>query len=136
MSNKKNNNNQKESKTYIDLLYMTPEVKSAKDIATLFENDSTVSVQLWEEMNVLELELVNENSIDFEPLEVAFKDPSDAAFVKNRNIKTIFALSLNEAELNNTIPYFEKLIDNFSGFVCADTVDFTPVYAGSSKKPN
>ncbi|HWT73717.1 MAG TPA: hypothetical protein VN258_03215 [Mobilitalea sp.] len=134
MANKKNNTSQKAVKTYVDLLYMTPSELHAKDIAAFFQNTIGLTVQLWEEMNVLELELSSENSIDFEPLPVNFKDPSDAAFVKNRGIKTIFTINLCEADLNNVIPYFEQLTDSFSGFICADTVDFTPVYAGSSKK--
>lgn len=134
MSNKKNSSNQKEIQNYIDLLYMSPELITAKDIALLFESTDKLSIQLWEEMNVVELELPNQNSIDFEPLEISFKDPSDAAFVKNRNIKTIFAINMNEADLNSVIPYYEQLVDKFSGFVCADTADFAPVYAGSTKK--
>lgn len=134
MSNKKNNTNQKEVKNYLDLLYMTPETINATDIALSFEGVASLSVQLWAEMNVVELELPNQNTVDFEPLEVSFKDPSDAAFVKNRNIKTIFAISMSEADLDSVVPYFEQLVQKFSGFVCADTEDFTPVFAGSSKK--
>jgi hypothetical protein len=121
-------------KKYIDLLYMTPTGVNAKDIAELFTAVKGITIQLWEEMNVLELELSNQNSIDFEPVDPDFKDPSDAAFVKNRGIKTIFALNLCEADLQTSIPLFEQITEKFSGFVCADTEDFKPVYAGSSKK--
>lgn len=134
MANKNNNSSKKTVKNYIDLLYMTPTEVSAREIASLLQNNQGVAVQLWEEMNVLELELSNENSVDFEPLEVNFKDPSDAAFVKNRNIKTIFAINLCEDDLKNAIPYFEQITASFSGFVCADTDDFQPVYSGSSKR--
>lgn len=133
MANKKISN-QKSVKTYIDLLYMTPIDVTAKDIAQLLQDNKDLTIQLWEEMNVLELELPNENPIDFEPLEVNFKDPSDIAFVRNRNIKTIFTISLCEDDLKSMLVYFEQLTQKLSGFVCADSVDFTPVYAGSSKK--
>jgi hypothetical protein len=128
------NSDLKPEKKYIDLLYMTPSEVSARDIAEVFGDGGEVTVQLWEEMNVLELELSNQNSIDFEPLGTSFKDPSDAAFVKNRGIKTIFAVNLCESDLKNAAPYFERLVGRFSGFMCADSEDFTPVYAGTSKR--
>lgn len=133
MANKKNSN-QKEVKSYIDLLYMTPSEITAKDMSLVLQDNKGLTIQLWEEMNVLELELSSENPIDFESLEVNFKDPSDASFVRNRNIKTIFSISICEDDLKAMLPYFEQIIQKFSGFVCADSIDFTPVYAGSSKK--
>lgn len=127
-------NNKKQEKQYIDLLYMTPSAITAKDIAELMEGMKGITVQLWEEMNVLELELPGGNSVDFEALDTNFKDPSDAAFVKNRNIRTIFALNLCEADLNLLVPAFDQLVAKFGGFVCADSTDFNPVYSGSSKR--
>jgi hypothetical protein len=129
-----NKNQQKPVKNYIDLLYMTPSVITAKDIAALLQDTKGITVQLWEEMNILELELSNENSIDFESLNPNFKDPSDSAFVKNRDIKTIFAISLSETDLNTVVPYFDQLVAKHGGFVCADSDDFNPVYSGSSKR--
>lgn len=130
----KNLNNQKTVKNYIDLLFMTPSEVTAKDIAALLQNSKGITLQLWEEMNVLELELPNGNSVDFESLDPGFKDPSDAAFVKNRNIRTIFAMNLCDSDLMTVTPYFDLIVEKFSGFVCADSADFTPVYSGSSKR--
>lgn len=121
-------------KKYIDLLYMTPSEIKAKDIVTILQGETEIKTQLWEEMNVLELELANSNSMDLEPVEPDFKDPSDSAFVKNRNIKTIFAIQLCEEDLNTAVDVFEKIIAHYSGFLCADTIDFSPVYAGSSQR--
>jgi hypothetical protein len=125
---------QKAVKNYIELLYMTPQEIRAKDIAQILQGTPGFTAQLWEEMNILELELPNQDSVDFEPVETAFKDPSDAAFIKNRNIETIFAINLCEADLNTVIAIFENIVGQFSGFLCADSEDFTPVYVGSSKK--
>jgi hypothetical protein len=133
MANKKTNSKLVDTNTYIDMLYMTPEEVTAKDIKTLLENESSLDFELWEEMNVLELILPNKSSIDFDPLEVNFKDPSDASFVKNRRIKTIFAINIAEADLPTVIPYFEQIVNKFTGFLCADTEDFNPVYVGTSK---
>jgi hypothetical protein len=41
---------------------------------------------------------------------------------------------MSEEDLPAVTEYFNQLVDKFSGFVCADSDDFTPVYAGSSKR--
>ncbi len=133
MANKNKNTAQKVVKNYIDLFYMTSSEVRAKDLAEVMQNTPGITVELWDEMNVLELELSNQNSVDFEPVAPSFSDPSDAAFIKNRNIKTIFAVNLCEDDINTLIPIFEKLIDQYLGFLCADSADFKPIYAGSSK---
>ncbi len=126
----KNKNSHEEVKKYLDLLYMTPQAINAKDIALVLEKINGITTQLWEEMNILELELANEYSVDFEPIATAFQDPFDASFINKHNIKTIFALSLCEKDLNTVVGYFNEIISQYSGFLCADSEDFTPVYAG------
>ncbi len=134
MAKKTSDSKQKISKKYIDLFYMTPSTVTARDIADLLQENKGLSLQVWEEMNVLEIELPNENSIDFEPVEPSFQDPSDAAFIKNRNIKTIFAITICEDDIRLVVPYFEQLIATYAGFVCSDSADFNPVYAGTTAK--
>lgn len=119
---------------YIDLLYMTSQEISAKEIADLLQENVGLTIELWAEMDVLEFILPNQNSVDFEAIDPDFKTPSDASFVKNRGIKSVYSINLCEDDLSVVTPYFEQLVEKFSGFVCADSEDFTPVYAGSSKK--
>lgn len=135
MSEKKKGLPKQSVKQYVDLLYMTPSKITAKDIASLFGETFGLTIELWAEMDVLELILPNQNSVDFEPADITFKNSSDAAFVKNRGISTIYYISLCQEDIPEVIPYFEQLVNQFSGFVCADSEDFTPVYAGSSKRP-
>ncbi len=121
-------------KNYIDLFYMSPLELNVRDLSLLLRDTPSLSVELWEEMNILELELSNQNNIDFEPLSIAsFSSPSDAAFIKNRNIKTIFAISLCDTDLDTVTALFKGIIEKYSGFLCADTQNFMPVYSGSSE---
>lgn len=124
-------NGKKTIKRYVELFYMTPREVSAKDIAEIFRDMKGITVQLWEEMNVLELDLPGEGSMDFEPIEPSFSNPSDKAFIRDRNIRTIFAITLCEADLQSAVMYFKAIVEKHSGFVCSDTEDFQPVYAGT-----
>jgi hypothetical protein len=132
MAKKGKVSDQKVVKNYLNLFYMTPNEVCAKDIAEFFQADKGLVIELWESMNVLELELSNQNSIDFEPVDASFRDPSDASFIKNRRIKTIFGIMLCDTDLSLAIPYFEQLVDKFGGFVCTDSDNFNPFYAGSA----
>lgn len=135
MSDKKQKpNNSKPVKSYLDLLYMTPNEVTAKELAGLLKCMEKATIELWDEMNVLEIEFPNQNTVDFEPVEVEFKDPSDAAFVKNRNIRTIFAINLAEEDLETVKNLFETIISRYAGFLCTDSADFQPVLAGSAAK--
>jgi hypothetical protein len=134
MANKKSHSNLKADKKYIDLFYMTPSEVTAMDLAVFFQDGNKISAELWPEMNILEVELLNENSVDFEPVEISFQDPSDAAFIKNRKIHTIFNIHLCDSDLDSMSAYFELITDKYDGFICADSADFTPVYAGNSKR--
>ena len=133
MAKKSKASDQKSVKNYLNLFYMTPSEVCAKDMSESFQADKGLVIELWEAMNVLELELSNQNSIYFEPVEASFRDPSDASFIKNRNIKTIFGITVCDNDLTSAIPYFEQLVDRFGGFVCTDSDNFNPFYAGSAK---
>lgn len=126
--------NQKIIKKYLNLFYMTPKQIEAKNIARFLETIQGSNVELWEAVNVLEITLSNENAVAFEPIDVDFKDPSDASFVKNRGIQTIFALSILESDLDEVTSYFHKIIDEFGGFLCTDSSDFQPTYVGKAEK--
>jgi hypothetical protein len=111
-----------------DWFYMTPYEVTAKMIATLLKTQCNVSVDLWEEMNILQIELPNRIIVDFEPIIINFKDPSDAAFVKNRNIQTIFEVTMEEAALKEMKEVLKLIFNEWDGFLCADTDDFKPIY--------
>jgi hypothetical protein len=131
----KNNKNNIRSKTELkpitknmDLLYMTTAEIRAKDMANLFQENEKCKVELWDEMNVLELELPNTNYVDFESLEVNF---SDLALLENMNIQTAFAIRLKEEDYSTALLYFKQIQEAFGGFICADTEDFSPIYVGT-----
>lgn len=116
---------------YHELLYMTPVIVTAKEIASLLMDHKGIKLELWEEMNILEIELPSLNTVDIEPVEVNFLNSSDAAFVKNRGIRTIFAVTLKEDDLLSVKDCFHTIIERFSGFLCTDSEDFKPIHVGS-----
>lgn len=85
-------------------------------------------IELWEAMNILQIELADKRTVDFEPLGYSFKEPSDVYFIKNRNIKTIFAVTLEKGTVDLFKPVLKILLEEWNGFLCADSADFKPIY--------
>lgn len=112
----------------LELLYMSTSELDAKAVVEYFKAESNIVIDLWEAMNVFEIELPNKVTVDFEPVDINFKNTSDAAFVKNRNIKSIFSFYIEEQDFEVLKPYMESLVSKFGGFVCSDTEDFQPFY--------
>lgn len=128
--NKTKNPNNSKVNIITDWFYMTPSEINAKSIAQLIESECHTPVDLWEEMNILQIELSNKETVDFEPMSIDFKDPSDIAFINNRNIKTIFAVYIASGTLEDELKSILKVMFNqWNGFLCADSQDFKPIYS-------
>jgi hypothetical protein len=112
-----------------DYFYMSPNQITAKMMDERIQVQDGIQVDLWEEMNILQIEFPNKLTVDFEPMSNEFKDSSDAAFIKNRNIKTVFAVTIDAGAFPLVKPLLKKIITEFDGFLCADSVDFKPLYA-------
>ena len=126
---KSNTESDKNKKVIItDWYYMTPFEVNAKMIADRLKIKGISEVELWETMNILQIELADKRTVDFEPLGYSFKDPSDAAFIRNRNIKTIFTVTLEEGTVDLFKPVLKILLEEWNGFLCADSADFKPIY--------
>jgi DNA mismatch repair ATPase MutL len=115
-------------KLVTDWFFMTPSEINAKMIVDILKLKSNLQADIWEELNILQIELPGKTTMDFEPVNIDFKDPSDAAFIKNRNIKTIFAVTIEEGAFEEMKEVFKQLIEEFEGFLCADSADFKPIY--------
>lgn len=128
--NKQGNFKNPNSMAITDWFYMTPSEINAKSIAQLIEAECDTPVELWEEMNILQIELSNKVTIDFEPMGLNFKDSSDMEFINSRNIHTIFTVYIASGVLEDEFKNILKVILNrWEGFLCADSQEFQPAYS-------
>lgn len=117
----------KKVKHTIDLFYMTPTNISVTELKEAIDKDGNLA-HVWEELKVLQIELPNGNTIDFESMKPEFKEPSDSAFIKNRNISTIYAITIEEEDFDHGKSYFCEILNKLGGFICSDSDDFKPIY--------
>lgn len=135
-SNFQNKNKKTNSKNKIitDWFYMTPSEVNAKSIAQLIEAECNTPVDLWEEMNIFQIELSNKVTVDFEPMSIDLKESSDIAFINEHNIKTIFAVYIASGTLDHELKNILKaLFNQWKGFLCADSDDFHPIISENCK---
>lgn len=117
----------KNEKHPLNLFYMSPNNVMVKDLKEVIDKGGKL-VQIWEELRVLQIELPNGNTVDFESMKPEFKDPSDGAFIKNRNINSLYAVTVEEEDFNEVKSSLYKIIEELGGFFCTDSDDFKPIY--------
>lgn len=117
-----------EKKKVMELLYMTTSEIKAVNIKEAVGQLGDITVEIWEDLNVVQLVLHNTDTVDFEPMELDFNEDSDKAFVKNRDIKTIFYVTVDEEDFDQIKSVFRGIIEKLGGFFCTDSNDFRPIY--------
>ena len=109
-------------------LMLSKEVGANEVIAALKERGMS-GLDVWEAMGVFSLEAKEGYSVDFEEIDIkeTFVDASDLAFIKNREIHSIFGFRATENQIEVLKPYFKVMTEIFGGFACSDSDDFQPM---------
>lgn len=105
--------------------YMASGEVTAKDLAEVIRPLNLGELDLWEEMNILSMELKDGTTIDFEFLSGGFKDEKDKQFLVKNNYQTIFTVSISE-ESAAVKELFRKIVTVYPGGFHADSIDFMP----------
>lgn len=123
----------KEVKKCFELLFMSKKEIDTRYIYNRIKEMEGILSDYWEGADVLEIEFPEKSSVDVEPISNELKHPSDIAFIKNREIQSVFAVTTYEDVLEQTKEIFTKIINETGGFLCSDSEDFKPFYIGESE---
>ncbi|MDF2868638.1 MAG: hypothetical protein K0R05_213 [Anaerocolumna sp.] len=115
----------KKEASITDWFFMCKQEITAKDIAEYLKQLNLGELDLWEELNILALEIGDRNSIDFEGLTGGFKGEDDIAFMKRHGFVTVFTVTASE-DSTSIRGLFDGILKQFPGAFCADTEDFKP----------
>lgn len=130
----KSNSNKNNNKTaaITDWFFMSKQEITAKDIAQCLQPLNLGELDLWEELNILALEIGEKNSIDFEGLTGGFRDKEDISFMNQHGFVTVFTVTVRE---DSTLirGVFDEILKQFPGAFCADTEDFKPYIMSRSE---
>lgn len=126
--NSKKANEAVKAKEY-DMFLMLSKEAGANDVITALKERGMSGLDVWESMGVFNLEAKEGDGVDFEEIDITetFVDSSDLAFIKNRDIHTIYSFRATEAQIEGLKPYIKEITDIFGGFACSDSDDFQPM---------
>jgi len=140
MANNKKNNKKKAPKwnnskaetvkaKEFDMFLMICKEAGANDVIAALKERGMSGLDVWESMGVFNLEAKEGDGVDFEEIDITetFVDASDLAFIKNREIHTIYSFRATESQIEGLKPYLKEITEIFGGFACSDSDDFQPM---------
>lgn len=132
--NKKKNSNQKQAPTNLNKtellqnwLFMSCQDITARNIKEFLDDDSSLSIEIWDELGILEITSGDDGTLDFEQIDVDLKDDYSNQFLADHQIKSLFFVHLNLTDTDTCHKIMRKITQHFNAFFCGDTEDFTPM---------
>ena len=95
--NKKVSTVKKNVKKILEFYYMSPEIMNAKELSLCIQAVPQEQVEVWNELNLVEVVLENDSLI-FQDARECFVDPLDQEFIDSRHIQTIYQISYDESD--------------------------------------
>lgn len=108
-------------------LYMNQQEITLAQIGQAVDPVRYPEVHLWAEMGVLEIEVAEKASVDFEAMECDLEDEVGNAFLAENKVKTLVMITIVPAAWEESKALMTEICTKCGGFFCGDTEDFTPV---------
>lgn len=122
---------QKRKKKILEFYYMTPEQTDAKELTMLIHSVDEEKVDVWQELNLLEV-VLDSDSLIFQDGRECFVDPLDLQFIEEHNIKSIYVVSYEEGDSVKARQVIKEILEAKGGFICSDTEDFEPMFTAET----
>ena len=113
------------AKEYRSFLYMLPGNITAKELAEKLDFMEKEAVEVWTEVNLLELTLGN-GTFTFEDMMEDLSSTEDVALLEKLNVKQVYACDYEASDAENVQKIMKCLIETVGGFMGSDTEDFEP----------
>ena len=111
----------------LEYYYMTPEQTDAKEMTTLIKSVDEEKIDVWPELNLMEV-VLDSDSLIFQDGRECFIDPLDLQFLEERKIQSIYVVSYEEGDSAKAKTVIREILKAKGGFICSDTEDFEPMY--------
>ena len=107
-----------------DWLYFCPAEIGVRELHDVLSTE--YETEIWEDAGVLEISIPEAGSVDVE--ELIELDEFLEAYMAERELKTVFAVTLKPDEYEKAKLVMEKIKDTIGGYFCGDTDDFQPEF--------
>ena len=106
-------------------LYLSEGEVKLRQIYELLK-DSQWNAEYWDEAEVLEVELPEAGSVDFEDLEGTLGDEESDAWLQEQQIHTVFAVTIRPDDYELAKNVMEHIVSLVGGYFCADNETLQP----------
>ena len=111
----------------LELLYMAKQEVTVKDLERPLI-DKLEEIHVWPEIGIMELNLPSGVIADVETLTEYMDDVEDLKFMEERQLKSVYAITVEEQALEELKKYVKDWIKEYGGILCSDSDDFKPIY--------
>lgn len=108
-----------------NFLYMLPEKFSAKQLSEIPEFLKPGQIEVWTEMNLLEITLAN-GTITFEDMMDNLTGEADRRLLASMKITQVYACDYEESDSLKVQELMKCLLARTGGVLASDTEDFKP----------
>lgn len=112
----------------LELLYMATQPVTTEQLKEVLADTDAAEVHVWTELDIMEITMKSTVTVDVETMNGFMEDEEDLAFMKEHNIQSVYAITVEEPALEEFKGYAKKFVESFGGFLCSDSDDFMPVY--------
>lgn len=117
----------KNVKTIYEFYYMSPVAMNAKELSLCIASVPEENVEVWNELNLVEVVLANDSLI-FQDARECFVDPLDLDYIRENDIKTIYQMSYDTLDQTAVRLVMREILEQKGGRICSDTDDFEPIF--------
>lgn len=110
-----------------DWFFMSSNNVTTRMLYDALKDKLSLPIDIWEEANVMEIELSSKESMDFEQLKPYFKDDFGTSFLREHNINTLFMITFPPSYYDTVHNIMKIILSSVDGFFCSDSEDFTPM---------
>lgn len=108
-------------------LYLNQREVNLQEIVQLLDGKGGITVQLWEEVKVVEIELPEAGSVDMEWLKLPTDEADFDKHLQTRQIQSVFLVTLVPEDYEKAEPVMKQITGALGGYFCGDNERFAPV---------
>ena len=103
------------AKEYRSFLYMLPDMITAKELAEKTDFVAKESIEVWTEVNLLEITLEN-GTLTFEDMMEDLSSAGDAALLEKLKVKQVYVCDYEALDAGNVQKIMRSLLESAGGF--------------------
>ncbi|MBR3762606.1 MAG: hypothetical protein IKK59_07675 [Lachnospiraceae bacterium] len=110
-----------------EYFYMLPVAVTVRELMEAVHTVPEEAKEIWTELDLMEI-VLSADSLIFENMMDTFNEAGDQAFLADKGIKVVYAVSYNTKDKEQVKVVLEELHSVYGGFMASDTEDLEPIF--------